>query len=154
MHHFPPEDEHLPRFTTPALVRAHDRAAARLAALAPVLTPLARRWPELPAPADLLDLVREALRPVGPVASALAGEQPLPIHGPVSVAALAARCRLAEAQLARYRARYHRWLPLVEAEHWAVRPWITVSLAEAEAEADPEDAPPEPDPGYTPHTHF
>jgi len=143
-----PEQAKLPTHTSAALVHAHEAATAQLAAVLPGLTGLASRKPEAPVPADLLDLARTALRPAARIATALGAAPLLPLHDPITIGALAARCRLASAYLTRFREHYWRLIPVLDEWHWAVLPWIYDS-ADAADDYDDRYDPDHPEFGET-----
>jgi hypothetical protein len=115
-----------PLHTTARLVRSCEAAEMRLGPLISIVLPLARRWPDATASADLLGLSRQALHPARRVVEGL-GMHPLaPLHEPISHAGLAARLVLAAEHAARFRARYflfdtHARTKVWQVLHWRVR---------------------------------
>ena len=118
------DDPDISIFTTARLVRAYEAAHARLTPLKDIVAPLARSRPDAPVPADLLELARQALRAIAPVAMSLGAPAPLPLHPPVTHAGLAARLALALQQADTFRHRYFGYVDRLEDVVWHVLDWM------------------------------
>lgn len=132
---FLPDRTDQPYFTSARLVHACEAAEARLAPLIAVLAPLARTRPEAPVSSDLFAEARQALRPAARLARGMGATPPLPLHGPVTNAGLAARLAIA-AELARvFRERYFRFEKATHTRVWYVHAWIANAINERHARA-------------------
>lgn len=132
---FLPDRTDQPFFTSARLVHACEAAEARLAPLITVLAPLARSRPDAAVSPDLLADARQAFRPTSRLARGLKMAPPLPLHGPVTHAALAARLAIAATQARVFRERYFRFDRDAHARVWFVHAWISSAMRERHAEA-------------------
>ena len=126
--------------TTAKLVRAYERAQARLRPVAGIVAPLAKARPDAVVPADLLALARQALSAIGPVAGALGAARPLPLHPPVTNAGLAARLALAQQQASAFHSRYYAYDDDADDFVWHVPEWLERYTKGPRVADEPEDA--------------